>query len=157
MKVHLLGTGRPVPSLKRASAGYVVRTGGDVIVFDHGDGAHWRFLQAGFRAVDVTHVFISHLHYDHCIDFIRLFLNRWDHGAGRIPSLKMYGPPGFQAFVDRLFGPRGPLPSISRRGPTIWKASRPTVGGAAWGPARGRRRRLRSLPRVSEWRAAAGG
>lgn len=116
MRVQLLGTGNPVPSLKRASAGYLLRVGGDVILFDHGPGAHWRLLQAGVKAVDVTHVFFSHLHYDHCADFVRLFLNRWDQGAGRVPPLKMYGPPGFQTFVDRLFGPDGAFsPDLTAR------------------------------------------
>ena len=107
MRVRLLGTGNPVPSIKRASSGYMIHVGADVILFDHGPGAHWRLLETGTRAVDVTHVFFSHLHYDHCVDFIRLFLNRWDQGAGRVAPLAMYGPPGFQEFVDRLFGPDG--------------------------------------------------
>ena len=59
------------------------------------------------RAVEVTHVFMSHLHYDHCVDFVRLYLNRWDQGTGTIPPLRMFGPPGFQRFVNRLFGPEG--------------------------------------------------
>ena len=96
-----------MPSLKRASSGYLIRKGRDVILFDHGPGAHWRLLQAGVRAVEVTHVFMSHLHYDHCVDFVRLYLNRWDQGTGTIPPLRMFGPPGFQRFVNRLFGPEG--------------------------------------------------
>lgn len=105
MRVPLLGTGNPVPSLKRASAGYLLRVGNDVLLFDHGPGARWRLLQAGVRAVDVTHVFFSHLHYDHCADLVRLFLNRWDQSAGTVAPLRMYGPPGLQQLVDRLFGP----------------------------------------------------
>ncbi len=116
MKVQLLGTGNPVPSLKRASSGYLIRKQKDIILFDHGPGTHWRLLQAGVKAVDVTHIFISHLHYDHCVDFIRLYLNRWDQGAGKIAPLKMYGPPGFQRFVDCLFGPEGAFnPDLTAR------------------------------------------
>ena len=111
MKITLLGTGTPAPSLERMSSGYMVEVGGDVILFDHGPGAHHRLLEAGKRAVDVTHVFFSHLHYDHCLDYARLLMTRWDQGAGAIPELKVYGPPHTgrmtQAIIgaDGMFGP----------------------------------------------------
>ena len=57
MKLTLLGTDTPGPSLKRMSSGYVVEVGEDTIIFDHGPGAHHRFLESGRRAVDVTHCF----------------------------------------------------------------------------------------------------
>lgn len=107
MKVTLLGTGSPVPSLKRASAGYMVQARGDVILIDHGPGTFQRMMQAGVTATQVTHVFFSHLHFDHCLDFVRLFLNRWDMSPPETPRLKVYGPPGLNHFVDRLFGPDG--------------------------------------------------
>lgn len=111
MKITLLGTGTPAPSLERMSSGYMVEVGGDLILFDHGPGAHHRLLEAGKRAVDVTHVFFSHLHYDHCLDYARLLMTRWDQGAGAIPELKVYGPPHTgrmtQAIIgaDGMFGP----------------------------------------------------
>ena len=82
MKITLLGTGNPAPSLKRMGPGYLVTVGDDVIIFDHGPGSHHRLLQAGKKATEVTHAFFSHLHYDHFVDFPRLLLTRWDHGAG---------------------------------------------------------------------------
>ena len=93
MKLTLLGTGTPAPSLTRQSSGYLLDVGGDVLVFDHGPGAHQRLLEGGRRAVEVTHAFFSHLHYDHCLDYARLVLQRWDQGADRIPDLDVYGPP----------------------------------------------------------------
>jgi ribonuclease Z len=107
LKLTLLGTGTPTPSLKRASSGYLVNIGDDVMVWDHGPGSHHRLLQTGTRATDVTHMFFSHLHYDHCADFVRLFLTRWDMGADRIPELKIYGPPPVRRFVEQLFGEDG--------------------------------------------------
>jgi ribonuclease BN (tRNA processing enzyme) len=116
MKLTLLGTGTPTPSLKRASSGYLVETGRDVMVWDHGPGAHHRLLQTGKRAVDVTHLFFSHLHYDHCADFVRLFLTRWDMGADRIPELKIFGPPPVKRFVEQLFGEDGAFaPDLAAR------------------------------------------
>ena len=116
MKLRLLGTGTPVPSLKRMSSGYLLCTGDDVILFDHGPGAYHRLMEAGVGATDVTHVFISHLHYDHCADLIRLFLNRWDLGGGMVAPMKIFGPPGLQQFIDRLFGPEGAFaPDLTAR------------------------------------------
>ncbi len=107
MKIRLLGTGTPTPSLKRMSSGYAVETGDDVILFDHGAGAHHRLLEAGIEPTRVSHVFFSHLHYDHCVDYPRLVLTRWDQGADRIPELKVFGPPHMKRMTELLFGPEG--------------------------------------------------
>jgi ribonuclease BN (tRNA processing enzyme) len=114
MRLTLLGTGTPTPSLKRQSSGYLIEIGADVMVWDH--GAHHRLLEAGRRAVDVTHVFLSHLHYDHCLDYPRLVLQRWDMGADRIPELKVYGPPPLRHMTERLFAEDGAFgPDINSR------------------------------------------
>ena len=68
-----------------------------------GPGAHHRLIESGTRAVDVTHVFLSHLHYDHCMEYPRLVLQRWDMGAGRIPDLKVYGPSPLARMTEQLF------------------------------------------------------
>jgi hypothetical protein len=47
--------------------------------------------KSGHRAVDVNHAFFTHLHYDHCMDYARLVLQRWDQGADKIPDLQVYG------------------------------------------------------------------
>ncbi|MGH6815244.1 MAG: MBL fold metallo-hydrolase [Hyphomicrobiaceae bacterium] len=122
MKITLLGTGNPSPSLKRMGSGYIVSVADDVIVFDHGPGSHHRLLEAGTKATDVTHTFFSHLHYDHFIDFPRLLLTRWDDGAARIPELKVYGPKPIKDLVEKLIGPEGVFrPDIEAR--THWDAS----------------------------------
>lgn len=107
MKVTLLGTGSPVPSLKRASAGYMVETGNDVVLIDHGPGCFRNMMKAGISATDVTHVIFSHLHFDHCADFIRLFFHRWDIGRPGLAPMKVYGPEGLKEMVDKIFGPDG--------------------------------------------------
>jgi ribonuclease Z len=104
LSVTLLGTGTPAPSLDRQSSGYLIEAGRDVIVWDHGPGAHHRLLQTGRRSVDVTHAFFTHLHYDHCMDYGRLVLQRWDQGADRIPDLNVYGPPPIARMTEQLFG-----------------------------------------------------
>ena len=107
MIITLLGTGTPSPSLKRQSSGYLIETGGDTLVIDHGPGAHHRLLESGHQAIAITQAFFSHLHYDHCIDYPRLVLQRWDQGAGRIPDLQVFGPPPLARMTEQLFGEEG--------------------------------------------------
>lgn len=107
MRIRLLGTGTPTPSLRRMSSGYVVEIGDDVIVIDHGFGAHHRLLELGIPATRVTHLFFSHLHYDHCGDYARMVLTRWDQGAGQVGDLKVYGPAPLARMTEQLFSPDG--------------------------------------------------
>ena len=107
LTITLLGTGTPTPSLERQSSGYLIEVGSDVLVWDHGPGAHHRLMESGRRAIDVTHAFFTHLHYDHCMDYGRLVLQRWDQGAGRVPDLQVYGPTPMARMTDQLFGADG--------------------------------------------------
>lgn len=106
-RITLLGTGTPAPSLQRVGSGYAFDVGNDVIVMDHGPDAHHRLIESGRRAVDVTHAFFTHLHYDHCMDYGRLVLQRWDQGADRIADLHVYGPPPIARMTEQLFGTEG--------------------------------------------------
>ena len=107
MQITLLGTGTPSPSLDRQSSGYLFEVGSDVIVMDHGPGAHQRLIESGRRSVDVTHAFFTHLHYDHCMDYGRLVLQRWDQGADKIPDLQVFGPTPIKRMTEQLFGEDG--------------------------------------------------
>ena len=107
MRIRLLGTGTPTPSLKRMSSGYLVETAQRKVLFDFGPGAYHRMLEAGVRAVDITDVFFTHLHYDHCLDYVRLLMTRWDQGAGRIPELHVYGPAYTARMTEAIIGEGG--------------------------------------------------
>jgi ribonuclease Z len=107
MRIRLLGTGTPTPSLKRMSSGYLVETGSRKILFDFGPGAYHRLLEAGVKPVQITDIFFTHLHYDHCLDYIRLLMTRWDQGAGRIPELNVYGPSHISRMTELLINPDG--------------------------------------------------
>ena len=106
MRITFLGTGTPAPSLTRQSSGYLIEVGDDLIVMDHGPGAHHRLIESGHRSVHVSHAFISHLHYDHCMDYARLVLQRWDMGADSSDPKA-----GDQPCRGRSFLPGWPVPS----------------------------------------------
>lgn len=107
MRITLLGTGTPAPSLHRAGSGYLLEIGDDTIVLDHGPGAHHRLLQSGRSAGDIDYAFFSHLHYDHCVDYPRLVLSRWDMGVGNLQELQVCGPSPIGRMNELLFGPDG--------------------------------------------------
>ncbi|MEM9783153.1 MAG: MBL fold metallo-hydrolase [Pseudomonadota bacterium] len=107
MRITLLGTGTPAPSRTRQSSGYLLEIGDDVIVIDHGPGAAHRLLEAGRTPKDVTHLFLSHLHYDHIADYPRLVLQRWDSGVGTVAALPIYGPAPLARVHERFFGDDG--------------------------------------------------
>jgi len=116
MKLTLLGTGTPAPSLRRQSSGYVIEHDGDMLLLDQGPGATHRFLESGRSLTDVSHVFISHLHYDHIMDYPRVLLQRWDQGAGAIDDLRVFGPAPLKQITNQLIGPDGIYhPDISAR------------------------------------------
>jgi ribonuclease BN (tRNA processing enzyme) len=107
MRIRLLGTGTPTPSLRRMSSAYLVETGARKILFDFGPGAYHRMLEAGVKAVEITDVFFSHLHYDHCLDYARLLMTRWDQGAGRVPELNAFGPAHLARMTELIVGEGG--------------------------------------------------
>lgn len=116
MKITLLGTGTPEPSLKRQCSGYLIEIGDDRLILDHGTGAFHRLLESGCDVTDVTHVFLTHLHYDHMMDYPTLVLQRWDMGADQIPELDVYGPAPLARITDQLFGEQGVFdPDITSR------------------------------------------
>lgn len=107
MRAWVLGSGVPTPSATRACSGYVVEIDGRYIVFDHGFGAFQRLLELGVDPAKVSHLFLSHLHFDHMGDYGRLVLTRWDQGGGRVPDLEVFGPSPLIHTTIRLFGEEG--------------------------------------------------
>ena len=83
-KVTLLGTGTPVPSLKRFGPSSLVQAGGETFMIDCGRGATQRLWQLGVRFSTVSSLFLTHLHSDHIVgipdaDSQALLARLWDH------------------------------------------------------------------------------
>ena len=106
MRLTILGSGSPEAYARRASSGYLLETGDDVILFDCGGGVFDNLLRSGRRPSDVTHLFFSHLHSDHMMDYARLVHAAWDEGGAPI---KVFGPAPVARITDGYFGPDGVL------------------------------------------------
>jgi len=102
LRVTLLGTGNPRPSLERFGPSTLVEAGKLRILVDAGRGAATRLFQIGQgRALSgVNVVLFTHLHSDHVVGFPDVWLTGWIFG--REAPLDVYGPPGTAAMVDHL-------------------------------------------------------
>lgn len=130
MKLTILGSGSPEAYLRRASSGYLLEIGKDAILLDCGGGVVDNLIRSGRKPSDITHVFFSHLHSDHMMDYARLVHAAWDEGGAPI---KVFGPPPIAKITDGYFGRNGVL-SHDLRARTellpsqeVWKARGGTV------------------------------
>jgi ribonuclease BN (tRNA processing enzyme) len=93
------GTGSPRPSLERANSGQVLRVGDQLMLLDCGGGTTRRLLEAGFDATKIEHLFLTHLHSDHTLDYAEFMLGSWAMGRS---AMRVYGPPGTARLHDLL-------------------------------------------------------
>jgi len=107
VRLTLLGTGTPTPLTHRGGSSFLIRHRDQSLLFDCGPGTVRRLLECGVSPTEIDTLFLTHLHYDHCVDYGHLVLCRWDHGVGRVPELAVYGPSPTATMTDRLFGSEG--------------------------------------------------
>ena len=69
LALTLLGTGSPAPLIHRAGSSYLVELAGEKLLFDCGPGAVRRLLEFGVAPTAISGLFLTHLHYDHCVDY----------------------------------------------------------------------------------------
>jgi ribonuclease BN (tRNA processing enzyme) len=76
-------------------------------MIDCGPATTYKMARMGIPAGKVGHLFFTHHHFDHNVDFPCFVLTRWDLSRGTEPPLKVYGPPPTRTFVERLLGKEG--------------------------------------------------
>lgn len=106
-QVVMLGTGTPVPNGERAGAGVAVIYNEEAYVFDVGAGVVERATQAAERlgieplsTTNINHLFLTHLHSDHVLDYPELLGTYWWR---RTDQLKVFGPEGTQAMSEGIY------------------------------------------------------
>ena len=102
LKVILLGTGEPSPSLRRAGASQVVVVDQDLLLFDCGPGATYQMLRAGIDPRRIGKLFLTHLHWDHTTDIPHFALSTWTFR--REGNLQVFGPAGAADMMEAFFG-----------------------------------------------------
>ena len=106
-RVILLGTGTPIPDPTASGPAVAVVVNGQAYLFDAGTGvvrqaqaAAQKFGIDALRAVNLTRLFITHLHSDHTLGYPDLMLTPWV--VGRKQPLEVYGPMGTTAMTDHI-------------------------------------------------------
>ena len=96
IKVTLLGTGGPVPSMERFGPSILVEAGNQKLLFDCGRGAAQRLWQMNIALCKIDALFLTHLHSDHVVGIPDVWL------TGYIPAVY-----GRRASAFQVFGPAG--------------------------------------------------
>jgi ribonuclease Z len=95
-----LGTSSQVPTRERNHNGYFLRWDGEGMLFDPGEGTQRQMTFANVSASDITKIFITHLHGDHCLGLAgvwqRLSLDRVRH------TVQLFYPASGQRYVENL-------------------------------------------------------
>ncbi|RLF44723.1 MAG: ribonuclease Z [Thermoplasmata archaeon] len=98
--IHFLGTGGSWPSVQRNVSAVAIKRGGEIILFDCGEGTQRQIQKSKLSYMQISKVFITHYHGDHFLGlpgFIQtLQLN------DRQEALHIYGPKGTEEIVDTI-------------------------------------------------------
>ncbi len=108
--IALLGTGGMMPLPRRWLSSLLVRVGGDVILFDCGEGTQiaWRATGWSFRRLSA--ICVSHTHSDHIAGLPGLL--HTVANTGRTEPITIFGPVGLAEVVQglRVIAPQLPFP-----------------------------------------------
>jgi len=101
MKLTILGTGSPLPSVQRRGPSQVIECGNDAILVDCGAGTLHRLVEAGFATLPLKAIAFTHLHSDHVTGILDVLWAGWIQRRWQEP-MTVYGPPGTRHFIDHL-------------------------------------------------------
>ena len=77
MRITMLGTSAAAPDPDRGGSAILLTVRGRHYLFDCGANATRSMIKSNINPVDVNTVFLSHLHYDHIVDFPYFLLTTW--------------------------------------------------------------------------------
>lgn len=97
-KVHVLGCGCALPTLKHNASAQIVEVRGKLFMVDCGEGTQTQLRRSHIRFTGVNTIFISHLHGDHCFGLIGMIST---FGLlGRTAPLHIYAPKELKPMLD---------------------------------------------------------
>lgn len=100
MRLVLLGTGGGprVTARGRAKSATLIVVSGVPYVIDCGDGVALQLVRSGVALDTLRHIFITHHHSDHNLDYGNLVYNAW--AAGLKTPVDAYGPPPLKRMTE---------------------------------------------------------
>ena len=96
-RVHILGCGSALPTLKHNATSQIVEIRGKMFMVDCGEGTQISLRRSHINFMKVQGVFISHLHGDHCFGLIGMIST---FGMmGRTANLNIYAPAALEPLL----------------------------------------------------------
>lgn len=96
----VLGTSSQVPTRFRNHNGYLLRWDEEGFLFDPGEGTQRQMIYADVTVTQITRIFVTHFHGDHCLGLAglhqRISLDRVPH------EVEIHYPASGQLFYERL-------------------------------------------------------
>ncbi len=101
-RVHILGCGSALPTLRHFPSAQVVECRGKLFMVDCGEGAQLQMRRAGLSFTKVGHIFISHLHGDHCLGLVGMLST---FGLlGRTAAMNVYADKALEPLLMKQLG-----------------------------------------------------
>src|SRR5687768_18359663 len=97
MRIVFLGTSAAVPTATRGLSSAVIIRGGELLIFDTGEGMQQNFIRSGLGINKKLKIFITHMHADHCLGALGLLQTL--SLLGRETPVDIFGPPRFAEFM----------------------------------------------------------
>jgi len=103
--LHILGTNAAVPVKDRHPSAQALMTDEEIFLIDCGEGTQSRLSEYKIKRSKINHIFISHLHGDHCFGLPGLITSY--NLYQRTEPLHLYGPVGIRALMDVVISTTG--------------------------------------------------
>jgi ribonuclease Z len=98
MQMVFLGTSSAAPTAERGLTSIALMRGGELLLFDAGEGMQRNFIKAGLGMNRKMKIFISHMHADHCVGLLGLLQTM--ALQGREKRIDIYGEPRVKEFWE---------------------------------------------------------
>lgn len=94
-KIHILGCGSALPTLKHNASSQLIEMRGKCFMVDCGEGAQMQFRRSHIHFSKLNAIFISHMHGDHCFGLMGLLSTLGM--LGRTSKLRIYAPKDYES------------------------------------------------------------
>lgn len=100
--LYIVGSGGPVATPEAFGTSLVLQSGNDYLMFDCGPAATHKMVKLGLFPSNVNHLFFTHHHSDHDLDYPAFLLTRWFDDAGHLSELQVFGPEPTELLTHKL-------------------------------------------------------